>query len=80
MTNICEKIREEIPVEDVIREFGGDLDRHLKMKCPFHDDHHPSFSVDKKRNKWHCFVCEEDGSSIDYVMKIMGCSESEVAL
>jgi hypothetical protein len=41
--------------------------------CPFHDDHHPSFSVNDKGNYWHCFACDEGGSIIDFWMKWQQC-------
>ena len=36
-----------------------------KALCPFHDDHHPSFSV--RHNKGHCFACGWHGDTIDFV-------------
>ncbi len=36
--------------------------------CPFHDDQHPSFSVNPKGNYWHCFAGCGGGSIIDFWM------------
>ncbi|NMC13401.1 MAG: hypothetical protein GYA34_11035 [Chloroflexi bacterium] len=41
-------------------------------KCPFHDDQHPSFSVNDKENYWHCFTGCGGGSIIDFWMKWRG--------
>ncbi|MBN1536193.1 MAG: hypothetical protein JW908_05630 [Anaerolineales bacterium] len=41
-------------------------------KCPFHDDQHPSFSVNDKENYWHCFAGCGGGSIIDFWMKWRG--------
>jgi hypothetical protein len=41
-------------------------------KCPFHDDQHPSFSVNDKENYWHCFAGCCGGSIIDFWMKWRG--------
>ena len=30
--------------------------------CPFHDDIHPSFSVNTDTGAWYCFTCAEGGS------------------
>ncbi len=42
-------------------------------KCPFHDDQHPSFSVNDKENYWHCFAGCGGGSIIDFWMKWKNC-------
>jgi hypothetical protein len=40
--------------------------------CPFHDDHHDSFSVNAEKNYWHCFSGCGGGSVIDFWMKWQG--------
>ncbi len=30
----------------------------FKGLCPFHDDHHPSFDVDPRRQRYRCWSCE----------------------
>jgi hypothetical protein len=40
--------------------------------CPFHDDQHPSFSVNDQGNYWHCFAGCGGGSIIDFWMKWKG--------
>ena len=40
--------------------------------CPFHDDKHPSMSIDVKRGLWKCFVCDIGGTVIDAHMRITG--------
>ena len=37
--------------------------------CPFHDDHNPSFGVNKEGNYWQCFAGCGGGSIIDFWMK-----------
>jgi len=34
--------------------------------CPFHQDSSPSFSVDLKTGKWHCFTEDESGNFITF--------------
>ena len=36
--------------------------------CPFHEESSPSFTVNRKRNKFNCFGCGERGDLIDFVM------------
>ena len=38
-----------------------------KALCPFHDDHHPSFSV--RHNRGRCFACSWHGDIIDYMQQ-----------
>jgi len=40
--------------------------------CPFHDDQHPSFSVNDEGNYWNCFAGCGGGSIIDFWMKWKG--------
>jgi len=37
--------------------------------CPFHDDKHPSLSVNLKTGIFKCFGCGENGSLFDFYMK-----------
>jgi DNA primase len=40
--------------------------------CPFHKEKSPSFSVNAERGFFYCFGCKENGSAIDFVMKLEG--------
>ena len=42
--------------------------------CPFHDDRHPSFSVNPDKAIFHCFGCGEGGDAIDFIRKLDGLS------
>jgi hypothetical protein len=44
-------------VEKLVRQ--GDQATGL---CPFHDDHHPSFSLNLRTGQWICFACGRDGN------------------
>lgn len=37
--------------------------------CPFHDEEMPSFTILKRRNRYHCFGCGESGDAVDFLMK-----------
>ena len=41
--------------------------------CPFHEDHHPSLSINDEENYWYCFAGCGGGSIIDYWMKCKDC-------
>lgn len=42
-------------------------------KCPFDDDHHPSFGVNDAGNYWHRFAGCGRGSVIDFWMRWRKC-------
>lgn len=56
------------PIEDL---YEGNLRRvrnRLQGLCPFHEEKTPSFFIFPD-NHFHCFGCNEHGSSIDFLMK-----------
>lgn len=44
--------------------------------CPFHNDTHPSMSVNATLNIFKCFVCGAGGNPIGFVQKYIGLSRS----
>lgn len=62
---------QDLPVEQVAEALTIKVSNH-KSICPFHDDTRPSLSYSVKRNRFRCFVCDANGSSIDLVMKSQG--------
>ncbi|MCL4266684.1 MAG: hypothetical protein KJ069_26060 [Anaerolineae bacterium] len=69
-------LSEQVKTAVSVRQFVG---RYITLSakgmglCPFHDDHHPSFSVNDEGNYWHCFACNTGGSIIDFWMQKQGC-------
>jgi DNA primase len=41
-------------------------------RCPFHDDHNPSFSVNPVEKLYHCFSCGKGGDLIKFVQETEG--------
>lgn len=41
----------------------------LKWRCPFHDDHNPSFAIGPDRLRFKCFACNVSGDVIDWFEK-----------
>ncbi len=48
-----------------LRPVGGTF----KGLCPFHDDHHPSFDVDPRRQRYRCWSCGKYGDVITFVQE-----------
>jgi DNA primase len=50
-----------------------------KGLCPFHQEKTPSFTVDPKRGRWHCFgACQIGGDAFTFLMKAENLSFPEV--
>lgn len=46
--------------------------RRFRVRCPVHQDEHPSAIVDWRDDRgwaWHCFACGEFGDALDVVTK-----------
>lgn len=41
----------------------------VRVCCPFHADEDPSLHINKKKDVWFCFVCDEGGDAIGLLMK-----------
>ena len=74
MENFFENYKIEIlrylPIEQVAARLGIEARRH-KAVCPFHDDHHPSLSFNRRNNTFRCFACGTHGSTIDLAMRML---------
>lgn len=66
---LWEKVKRQITVLELVENYV-DLNSKGVGKCPFHNDKHPSFSVNVKENYWHCFSGCGGGSVIDFWMKL----------
>ncbi len=51
--------------------------RRAWARCPFHDDHDPSWFVDIFKGGHHCFSCKASGTLTELVEHVRSCSLSE---
>ena len=70
-------IRESCDIREVYRRYTGENADTKKVLCPFHPDRTPSMSF--RNNRFRCFACGENGSAIDFVMKLYHISVSEAS-
>jgi hypothetical protein len=66
---VWEKIKRQVPIGEIVSRYV-DLDAKGRGRCPFHDDQHPSLSVNFDEGYWHCFAGCGGGSVIDFWMKL----------
>src|SRR5579871_6104480 len=69
----------QIPIDEVGGALGLNWSKSATVRCPLpdHDDKHPSFSIHRAKNLWHCFGCGRGGSVIDLVMAVRAISFAE---
>ncbi len=69
-----EAIRAAADIVDLVGErveLKGSGD-NLKARCPFHNEKTPSFNVNRQRNSFYCFGCQEGGDPFGWLMKMDG--------
>jgi len=71
-TELIERIKQEVPIVDLAREYGIELEargKDLFGRCPWHEDSEPSFSVTPGKNLWNCLAGCGGGDNIQLVMR-----------
>jgi hypothetical protein len=58
--------------EILLKDIVGEPLVYGKVRCPFHDDTHPSCHI--YDDHYHCFSCGAHGSAIDWLMAVEGLS------
>ena len=79
MTDIYEKVKDQVNIAEAVSLFGIQLNSKANGLCPFHAEKTPSFSVDRKKNIFTCFGCGETGDVIAFVSKMRECEPLEAA-
>lgn len=65
---LSDRLKHAVSVCEFVGQYVT-LDERGVGHCPFHDDHHQSFSVNMVENYWHCFAGCGGGSLINFWMK-----------
>jgi len=79
MADQIEKIK-KLDLKDFLQmRYGLEFNSSDQALCPFHDDTHPSLSVNEKEGVWlwHCFGCGKAGSIIDFLIEKEGIDQAE---
>ena len=79
MGALFEIVRQRVSAEDAARMYGLTVSKSGKARCPFHDDHHPSLSFNRRTGRFTCFSCGMGGGSVDVAAKLLNCSPLEAA-
>lgn len=78
-SNDIERVKKAVPLVEFIEAYVDlrPVASGAVGCCPFHDDAHPSFGVNKEGNYWQCFSGCGSGSIIDFWMKWKGIEFSQ---
>lgn len=65
-------VKAAVSIEELARLQCGELRRQgapgrWMARCPFHEDHGPSLSIDGEQGLFHCFGCGAGGDVIRWV-------------
>ena len=69
--NTARRVKDAADIIEVIGEHVALQRAGVRYKglCPFHAEKTPSFTVDRDRQFYHCFGCNESGDVLSFVMK-----------
>lgn len=70
-------LKANIPILKVFHVLGYTAMKDGKNICPFHPDHSPSLQIYVNDNRFHCYGCNADGSSIDLIMHAKKCNTKD---
>lgn len=72
LSDVAQVIKQYVSCLDIARDYGMDPDRRGYVKCPFHDDHHPSMQVYTDQKGFYCFSCKKHGDIFNLFQQITG--------
>ena len=70
------RIKQTVTTRQTAERYGLSVNRSGMVKCPFHEDHHPSMKVD---DRFYCFGCGASGDVIDFTARLFGLSPYDTA-
>ena len=79
MGRLFEEIRQSVTAEDAARFYGLNVTERGKAFCPWHADHHPSLSFDRRSGRCKCFACNMGGDAVDIAAVLLDLSPLEAA-
>ncbi len=77
MDNVFSEIKGSLPMPEVARFYGLEMNRAGMACCPFHDDKTPSLKV--YDDHFYCFGCGATGDCTGFVAKLFGLRQIDAA-
>jgi len=75
--NLFETVKASVSVPDAAKMYGLQPNHHGMVRCPFHDDRHPSLKLNE--DYFYCFGCGATGDVIDLTGRLFVLSPYEAA-
>ena len=75
--NIFETVKASVPPGRAAEHYGLTVSRSGMIKCPFHDDRHPSMKL--YEDHYHCFGCQATGDVVALTAKLLSVTPMEAA-
>ena len=75
--NLFETVKASVSVPDAAKMYGLRPNHHGMVRCPFHDDRHPSLKLNEVY--FYCFGCGTTGDVIDLTARFFALSPYEAA-
>lgn len=74
MNDAVEQIKSKLNIIDVLTPYIElhKAGKHLKARCPFHNEKTPSFHVSPERGMYHCYGCGAGGDMFTFIQAIEG--------
>ena len=72
----ADTVKDKVDMMELLQEYGlspPSTSARRSMKCPFHNDKRPSFSVDYDKKLWYCHTGCGGWDSIKFVQKMESC-------
>ena len=69
--DLKERVRSAVDIVDIV---GATLEiqpqgRNFVTRCPWHNDHRPSMTINQERQSWKCWPCDIGGDVFSFVMR-----------
>lgn len=70
-TDELDRLKSQISIEDFIARYVPlrGSGRNYIGRCPFHEDHNPSFVVYPQSQSFYCFGCQAHGDIVSFLMR-----------
>ncbi len=68
------QIKERLTIVDVVSSYVelAPAGKHMKARCPFHNEKTPSFTISPDRGMYYCYGCSAGGDIFTFVQEMEG--------
>lgn len=80
---LANKVKNRVDIVEEAEREGLHLKRYgrnYKMRCPFHSEHTPSFTISREKQIFKCFGCGIGGDVISLIAKLTNRSNRDIII